>query len=96
MPITEAEGCDDPGLSAKLAAPARVVTVVAAAFSLLFALGDCLPPSRIVGRTAIETVGYTGSYGSFLRATAVPWLVMGVVALAMLVFPARLAWLVKY
>jgi CitMHS family citrate-Mg2+:H+ or citrate-Ca2+:H+ symporter len=72
------------------------VTVVAAAFSLLFALGDCLPPSRIVGRTAIETVGYTGSYGSFLRATAVPWLVMGVVALAMLVFPARLAWLVKY
>ena len=38
------------------------VTVVAAAFSMLFALGDCLPPSRIVGRTAIETVGYKGSY----------------------------------
>jgi CitMHS family citrate-Mg2+:H+ or citrate-Ca2+:H+ symporter len=37
------------------------VTVVAAAFSMLFALGDCLPPSRIVGRTAIET-WVTGSY----------------------------------
>jgi CitMHS family citrate-Mg2+:H+ or citrate-Ca2+:H+ symporter len=72
------------------------VTVVAAAFSLLFALGDCLPPSRIVGRTAIETVGFKGSYLAFLRATAVPWLVMGLVALAMLIFPGRFAFLVKY
>jgi TRAP-type C4-dicarboxylate transport system permease large subunit len=63
------------------------VTVVASAFSLLFALGDCLPPSRIVGRTAIETVGYEGSYASFLKATAVPWVAMGAVSLAMLVFP---------
>jgi CitMHS family citrate-Mg2+:H+ or citrate-Ca2+:H+ symporter len=72
------------------------VTVVAAAFSMLFALGDCLPPSRIVGRTAIETVGYRGSYMSFLKATAVPWLVMGIVALTMIVFPNRLAFLVRY
>lgn len=72
------------------------VTVVAAAFSLLFALGDCLPPSRIVGRTAIETVGFHGSYGAFLKATAVPWMVMGAVGLAMLVFSSRLAFLVKY
>jgi hypothetical protein len=33
---------------------------------------------------------------SFLKATAVPWLVMGVVALAMLVFPGRVAFLVRY
>ena len=72
------------------------VTVVAAAFSMLFALGDCLPPSRIVGRTAIETVGYKGSYASFLKATAVPWLAMGVVALAMLIFPGKVAFLVRY
>jgi len=72
------------------------VTVVAAAFSFLFALGDCLPPSRIVGRTAIETVGYRGSYTSFLRATAVPWFAMGVVALAMLIFPNALSFLVRY
>ena len=72
------------------------VTVVAAAFSFLFALGDCLPPSRIVGRTAVETVGYRGSYTSFLRATAVPWVFMGIVALAMLIFPNRLAFLVRY
>jgi TRAP-type C4-dicarboxylate transport system permease large subunit len=72
------------------------VTVVASAFSVLFALGDCLPPSRIVGRTAIETVGYRGSYGSFLKATAVPWTAMGVVGLAMLIFPNPVATAVKY
>lgn len=72
------------------------VTVVAAAFSLLFALGDCLPPSRIVGRTAIETVGYRGSYTSFLRATAVPWLVMGLVGIGMLMWPNALSFLVRY
>jgi len=72
------------------------VTVVAAAFSMLFALGDCLPPSRIVGRTAIETVGYKGSYGSFLKATAVPWLFMGLVALGMLMFPGRVGFLARY
>jgi CitMHS family citrate-Mg2+:H+ or citrate-Ca2+:H+ symporter len=72
------------------------VTVVAAAFSFLFALGDCLPPSRIVGRTAVETVGFHGSYTTFLKATAVPWIVMGVVAVAMLVFPNALSFLVRY
>jgi CitMHS family citrate-Mg2+:H+ or citrate-Ca2+:H+ symporter len=72
------------------------VTVVAAAFSILFALGDCLPPSRIVGRTAIETVGYRGSYTSFLRATAVPWIAMGIVALGMLIFSRSFAFLVRY
>lgn len=72
------------------------VTVVAAAFSFLFALGDCLPPSRIVGRTAIETVGYRGSYGSFLKATAVPWAAMGAVGLGMLIFSGKLAFLVRY
>jgi hypothetical protein len=72
------------------------VTVVAAAFSMLFALGDCLPPSRIVGRTAIETVGYRGSYTSFLRATAVPWAAMGLVSLAMLIFSRTLGFLVRY
>ncbi|HQB06840.1 MAG TPA: hypothetical protein PK712_03220, partial [Rectinema sp.] len=37
-------------------------TVICAALSLIFPIGDCLPPSRIVGRVSIETVGYKGSY----------------------------------
>ena len=72
------------------------VTVVAAAFSFLFALGDCLPPSRIDRSTAKETVRYKGTYTSFHKATAVPWLVMGIVALVMLIFPGKWAFLVRY
>ncbi len=60
------------------------VTVVAAALSLMFPLGDCLPPSRISGRVAIEVSGYEGSYMSFLRGVFVPALFMGLVALVML------------
>ena len=42
-------------------------TVVAAALSLIFPLGDCLPPSMIVGRVTLETVKYAGFYISFLK-----------------------------
>ncbi|MCA3265734.1 MAG: (deoxy)nucleoside triphosphate pyrophosphohydrolase [Azospirillum sp.] len=50
MPTTgpEPEGCDDPALSAKLAAPARVVTVVAAA--LIDADGRVLLARRPPGK----------------------------------------------
>lgn len=62
------------------------VTVVAAALSLMFPLGDCLPPSRIVGRLSIEKVGYQGSYMKFLKTVLVPWLFLAAVALCMLIF----------
>lgn len=60
------------------------VTIVAAALSLIFPLGDCMPPSRISGRVAIEVSGYEGSYMSFLRAIAIPALFMGITALIIL------------
>jgi len=62
-------------------------TVVAAALSLIFPIGDCLPPSRIVGRISCETVGFKGSYMSFLRQIAVPALLLGALALVMLIAP---------
>lgn len=68
-------------------------TVVVAALSLIFPIGDCLPPSRIVGRISCETVGYKGSYMSFLRQIALPVLVLGAVALFMLVLPNQLTFL---
>ncbi|EFC90647.1 Citrate transporter [Dethiosulfovibrio peptidovorans DSM 11002] len=61
------------------------VTIVATALSLMFPLGDCLPPSRISGRVAIEVSGYEGSYMSFLKGIFVPALFMGLVALFMLI-----------
>lgn len=69
-------------------------TVVAAALSLIFPLGDCLPPSMIVGRVTIETVKYDGSYLNFLKGVSVPWLFMGAVALLMLIYANDLSFLV--
>lgn len=68
-------------------------TVVVAAMSLMFPIGDCLPPSRIVGRVTLETTGYEGSYMSFLKQIFLPCLVLGLLALLMLVKPAWFAFL---
>lgn len=70
------------------------LTIIAAALSLMFPIGDCLPPSRITGRLACEAVGYKGSYGSFLKTIAIPCLLLGGLALAMMIFPSAFAFLV--
>ena len=69
-------------------------TVCAAAMSLMFPIGDCLPPSRIVGRITCETVGYQGSYGSFLKQIALPCALLGGLALIMLIMPGKFAFLI--
>lgn len=71
------------------------VTVVAAALALMFPLGDCLPPSRIVARLTIEKVDFRGSYMQFLKAIAVPWLFLAAIALTMLIFTKTFVPLVK-
>lgn len=70
------------------------ITIIAVALSLMFPIGDCLPPSRITGRLAIETVGYKGKYGSFLLGILAPCLVLGLLALAMMIWPSTFAFLV--
>jgi hypothetical protein len=68
-------------------------TVVCAALSLIFPIGDCLPPSRIVGRISCETVGYKGSYMSFLKQIFLPVLLLGGLALVMLIMPNKFTFL---
>ncbi|MBQ0071356.1 MAG: hypothetical protein KBS81_05810 [Spirochaetales bacterium] len=63
------------------------VTVICAALSLIFPIGDCLPPSRIVGRLSCETTGYKESYMSFLKGALVPVLAIGLIAVLMIVKP---------
>ncbi len=68
-------------------------TVVCAALSLIFPIGDCLPPSRIVGRVSCETVGYKGTYMSFLKQIFLPLCLLGALALIMLIIPNKLTFL---
>ena len=68
--------------------------IAAVALSLMFPIGDCLPPSRITGRLAIEATGYEGKYTSFLLAVLAPCLVLGLISLAMLIWPNSFTFLI--
>lgn len=98
-PITQ--GCFNYGCSVVLGGPlifmfntlGMDVTVVCAALSLIFPMGDCLPPSRIVGRLACEETKYTESYLGFLKTALLPMLVLGIMAVIMIIKPASFAFL---
>lgn len=70
------------------------LTIVASAMSLIFPIGDCLPPSRITGRLSCEVVGYEGTYRSFLSAVIVPCVILAAIAFIMMVMPDKFAFLV--
>jgi CitMHS family citrate-Mg2+:H+ or citrate-Ca2+:H+ symporter len=71
-------------------------TVVIAGLSLLWPLGDGLPPTALIGRLSVMMSGYKGSYGSFLKAAWLPWLIITVTGILMVLFSAELAFLVQW
>jgi CitMHS family citrate-Mg2+:H+ or citrate-Ca2+:H+ symporter len=71
-------------------------TVVIAGLSLLWPLGDGLPPTALIGRLSNMVSGYDGSYKDFLKATWLPWLVITAAGMAMIIFSSKLAFLVKW
>lgn len=71
-------------------------TVVIAGLSLLWPLGDGLPPTAFIGRLSIMMSEYKGTYWSFLKATWLPWIVITVVGILMIIFSAKLGFLVQW
>lgn len=71
-------------------------TVVIAGLSLLWPLGDGLPPTALIGRLTVMVSEYKESYWSFLQETWVPWIVITVVAILMIIFSAKLSFLVAW
>ena len=71
-------------------------TVVIAGLSLLWALGDGLPPTALIGRLSIMVSGYRGSYWDFLKSTWLPWLVITAAGMLMIIFSSKLAFLVRW
>lgn len=71
-------------------------TVVIAGLSLLWPLGDGLPPTALIGRLSVMVSDYKGSYWTFLKSTWVPWLVITAVGMLMVIFSARLEFLVRW
>jgi len=67
--------------------------VALAGMSLIWPLGDALPPTAIIGRLTVSIVGYEGSYGTFLRACLVPAIVIALMGTLMVIYSARLGFL---
>jgi len=71
-------------------------TVALSGLSLLWPLGDGLPPTALIGRLSVMVSEYKGSYWSFLKSTWLPWIVITVVGILMVVFSAKLDFLVRW
>lgn len=71
-------------------------TVAIAGLTLLWPLGDGLPPTALIGRLSVMVSEYEGSYWAFLKSTWLPWIVITTVGILMVVFSARLAFLVRW
>jgi len=54
--------------------------------SLLWALGDAMPPTKLIARLTVTTIGYKGKYNAFLKSCLVPWIVITAAALLMIAF----------
>lgn len=69
-------------------------TVAIAGLSLLWPLGDGLPPTALIGRLSVMVSEYKDSYWTFLKATWLPWIIITIVGILMVIFSARLEFLV--
>ena len=69
-------------------------TLVISALSLLWPLGDGLPPTALIGRLSLIVSGYQGSYWSSIRKAWLPWIIITVTAILMIIFSSKLSFLV--
>ena len=71
-------------------------TVAIAGLSILWPLGDALPPTAIIARLSMMVSEYKGSLWSVIRTMWLPWVVQTVTGILMIVFSAKLAFLVRW
>jgi len=70
--------------------------VALAGMSVIWPLGDALPPTAIIGRLTVETVGLNAPYGKFLKPCLVPAVLIILVGTLMVVFSKKLAFLTVF
>lgn len=67
--------------------------VALAGMSVIWPLGDALPPTAIIGRLTVDVVGYRESYVRFLKACLIPGIIIMVAGTLMVIYSARLSFL---
>ncbi len=71
-------------------------TIAIAGLSLIWPLGDGLPPTALIGRLTVMVTKYEGSYWSFLKTTWLPWILITATGILMILFSAKLSFLVRW
>ena len=67
--------------------------VALAGMSIIWPLGDGLPPTAIIGRLTVSVVGYKESYSRFLKTCIVPGIIIMIIGTLMVVFSKKLGFL---
>jgi hypothetical protein len=70
--------------------------IALAGMSVIWPLGDALPPTAIIGRLTVTTVGMKEKYGTFLKYCLVPAILIVIVGTLMVVFSKKLAFLTVF
>ena len=70
--------------------------VALAGMSIIWPLGDAIPPTAIIGRLTVGDGGHEGAYGTFLKYCLVPAILIVVVGTLMVVFSKKLAFLTVF
>ena len=67
--------------------------VALAGMSVIWPLGDALPPTAIIGRLTVDVVEYREAYSRFLKACIVPAVIIMAVGTLMVIYSADLSFL---
>ncbi len=70
--------------------------VALAGMSIIWPLGDAVPPTAIIGRLTASTVGMKEPYGKFLKECLVPALLIAAAGILMVVFSKKLGFLTVF
>lgn len=70
--------------------------VALAGMSIIWPLGDALPPTAIIGRLTMDTVGVKDPYSKFLKQCLVPGIIIAVMGMLMVIFSKKLGFLTVF
>jgi CitMHS family citrate-Mg2+:H+ or citrate-Ca2+:H+ symporter len=64
--------------------------IALAGMSVIWPMGDALPPTAIIGRLTVNVVGYKESYSKFLKMCLIPAIIIMIIGTLMVVFSSHL------
>jgi len=67
--------------------------IALAGMSVIWPLGDALPPTAIIGRLSVHVVGYKESYTKFLKYCIIPAIIIMIIGTLMVIYSKQLGFL---